>query len=221
MQGCKKCGVEFTGARVRCPLCQGEVSGTGDPKSEVFPVLPDHTGQYNLIIRLLVFLSVASVVICVAIGAMLPNPAVWPWYVAAAVLCMWLCLANVLWRRHNLPKNILWMVFWLSLLSFCWDYFTGFHRWSLDYVIPLICVAAMGAVAVISRVLGLVLEEYLIYLILDGLFGIVPLLFLACGWVSVTYPSIICVASSVLSLAALLVFQWDFLIGEVRRRLHL
>lgn len=221
MLNCKKCGVQITGERKRCPLCQGELNGTPEPDTEVFPRLPDNSGRYHLIFRLLIFLSIAGVVICAAVAVLLPQSAGWWWYVAAAVVCMWLCLANVLWRRHNIPKNILWMIFWLSLLSFAWDYFTGLHRWSLDYVIPFLCVVGMAALGVIGPVIGLRLQEYLIYLIIDALFGVAPALFLLFGWSQVRWPAVVSVAMSVLSFAALLVFQWDNLKVEIKKRLHL
>ena len=100
---------------------------------------------------------------------------------------MWVCLYSVIRRRNNIPKNIIWLVFWLSLIAVLWDLFTGRRGWSIDYVIPAICVLAMIAMAAIAIVLRLRIEEYMIYVLLDGLFGIVPLLFLTLGSVSYTH----------------------------------
>ena len=61
--------------------------------------------------------------------------------------------------------RILWLVFWLSLLAVLWDVFTGWHRWSLNYVVPSLCVFAMAGMAVIARVLHLRVEDFFIYLI--------------------------------------------------------
>lgn len=218
---CEYCKVEVRGNPDRCPLCQGSLTGTETEEDDVFPLLTEHSRRFGLIVRSVLFLSFAAIVICLAVGELLPEAAVWPWYVAAAVGCMWLCLANVLIRRHNIPKNIIWMVVWISGLSLAWDYFTGWHHWALDYVVPALCLFAMISVAVISRAMGKEIEEYMIYLIIDGLFGIIPLLFLFMGWVQVRYPSIFCVAGSVLSLGALVTFQGERLREEVRRRLHL
>ena len=56
---------------------------------------------------------------------------------------------------------------------------------------------------------------------IDALFGIVPLLFLLLGWLRVFYPSVICVAVSLLSLCALLLFEGERMRMEVKKRLHL
>ncbi len=65
------------------------------------------------------------------------------------------------------------------------------------------------------------LEEFMIYLILDGLLGLAPLIFLLLGWLRVIYPSVICVSVSILSLAALFSFAPDELKTELKKRLHL
>lgn len=218
---CEKCGVSISGDRRRCPLCQSRLTGTGDPASETFPALPDRSETMSLIIRAMVFLSIAAVVLCSSIDALLPESVKWSYYVVAAVACMWFCIANVLLRRHNLPKNILWMAFLISLLALAWDFFTGWHHWSLDYVIPSVLVFALIAVAVISKAMRKQFEDYMIYLIIDALFGIIPLLFLLMDWVRVTYPSIVCVAVSLLSLAALCTFESEQIRAEIKKRLHL
>ena len=221
MRYCDKCKVSVGGSGRRCPLCQGLLSGEADADGDLFPSLQSQTHQLRMAIRMLVFASITAVVVCFAINALIPFGRRWPLFVAAGVVCMWICLYNVLLRLRNIPKNIMWMVFWLSLLAVVWDAFTGRYGWSLDYVIPSISLFAMVAMAVIARALHLRIEDYLIYLMLDGLFGVIPLLFLLLGWVRVAYPSIICVAASAISMAALFSFEGERLVAELKKRLHL
>lgn len=217
---CEYCKVHVAGEAELCPLCQNRLRGqAGAP---VFPSLtPKEWKIRRMLLRILLFVSFAAVVVCLTIDALMPESYRWPWYVAAAVGCVWICLANALLRRHNLPKNILWLVVWVSLLAVGWDAFTGWNEWSLDYVIPALCMTAMLAVAVVSKAMGRRLGEYLVYLIIDSLFGVVPLIFLLLGWVRVRYPSIICAAVSVLSLGAMWAFQGGAMVEEIKKRLHL
>ena len=113
------------------------------------------------------------------------------------------------------------MVFWLSLLAVLWDRFTGWRGWSLDYVVPCICVLAMLSMAAVAKVLRLELEDILVYLLLDVLFGVVPLVSLLLGWVGESLPSVLCVVASLLSLAFLLVFDGERMRAEIKKRLHL
>lgn len=210
----------MAGDAQRCPLCQNRLKG--DPGEAVFPSLsPKEWKKQRMALRILMFVSFAVAVVCLTIDALLPESHRWPWYVAGAVACMWFCLANALLRRHNIPKNVLWLVVWLSVIAVLWDAFTGWRGWSVDYVIPALCVTAMVVVAAVSKAMGRKLAEYMVYLIIDSLFGVVPLVFLLLGWVRVRYPSILCAAGSVLSLGALWAFQGAAMVEEVNKRLHL
>jgi hypothetical protein len=92
--------------------------------------------------------------------------------------------------------------------------------WSINYVIPLVCVAAMISMALISKIIKLYIEDYILYIIIDGLFGIVPIIFIITGLLDVLYPSIICISISVISLATIIIFEDKRLIAEIKRRLH-
>ena len=221
MKTCERCHLQVAGDRDRCPLCQGPLSGVGSEAEEVFPALPDVRRRYHLLMRLVVFLSLAGVIVCAAVNYLWFRGSWWVLFVAAATVCLWLCLYNLLRLRRNIPKNILWMVFWLSLLAVLWDRFTGWRGWSLDYVVPCICVLAMLSMAAVAKVLRLELEDILVYLLLDVLFGVVPLVSLLLGWVGESLPSVLCVVASLLSLAFLLVFDGERMRAEIKKRLHL
>ena len=103
---CKYCKIHVTGDRKRCPLCQNPLYGEPDPDSSLFPnVSPKAWKIQKLILHSFLFVSFAVVVICLTVDALLPESHSYPWYVAGAVLCMWFCLGNALYRRHNIPKK--------------------------------------------------------------------------------------------------------------------
>lgn len=220
MHHCDNCHLSIAGERKLCPLCQGRLAGTGDESAEVFPIVSQR-GKYHLLMRSLVFLSIAAIVISIAVNAIFHTGIWWCFFVAVAVACMWLGLDSILRRRSNISKSIMWMVLWLSLFALLWDFLTKWRGWSVDYAIPSICVFAMAAMTIIARAMRLQIEEYMIYLILASLFGIIPLILMIFGVVNVAIPSIICVAASGLSLAALLAFHGEKLVAEIRKRLHL
>ncbi|MEM1484547.1 DUF6320 domain-containing protein [Oscillospiraceae bacterium PP1C4] len=218
---CDKCKVSIGGNRHSCPLCQSALLGSPEDKDEIFPVIPSNRQRYQLLIRTMIFASVAIVVISVTLNILLQGQRLWSLFVVAAVACMWVSLFSAIHRRHNIPKNIIWQVVILSLIAVAWDFLTHWRGWSIHYVIPAICVSAMAAVSGCALFMKLRIEEYMIYLILDGLLGLVPLVFLLMGWLQITYPSVICVAVSLLSLSALFSFAGDALKCEIKKRLHL
>ena len=185
MKRCEKCGVEVTGNRLRCPLCQGTLLQTTGETREIFPVVPTLYRQYHLLFRLLIFASVAVGVVAVAVNLLLPESGAWSVFVAGGIICVWLSLALAVRKRKNIPKGMLYQVALLSIICMIWDFATGWNGWSIDYVLPILCVAAMAALAVLSRVFNWETENQMIYFCIDAIFGIVPsILFLqaVCGY---------------------------------------
>ncbi len=219
MRRCEHCDVTVEGEGALCPLCHGPLRGEASP--DVFPVVPLVSRRYHLLIRLAVFLSVVVAVVCLLINRVTFHGEWWSLLVLGAIGSLWVSLVMAVRKRTNLPKGILWQVVLLSLLSLAWDWGTGWHRWSINYVIPLVCMLAMLAIALLSRVIRKRLEEVLVYLLIDGALGIAPLVFLLAGWVSVELPSLLCVAVSVLFFVAIILFWGDVLRGELSRRFHI
>lgn len=124
-------------------------------------------------------------------------------------------------EAQEYTQHILWQLFLVSVLSILWDYFTGWHGWSLDFVVPGICLVAMLSMTIVSRVMKVCVEEYLIYSVLGCLFGIVPLIFLLTGLVNYVYLPLICVAASIIFLAAIVIYQGENIAADLKRRLHL
>ena len=219
MLTCKKCGVTLSGTPERCPLCQGDLSGSPDGE-EPFPVIPAPAHPHRTLIRFIALGTVAVAAGCVSVNLSFPHRGWWSFFVVAGVASFWLNFAIVIRKLGNIPKTILWQVSLVSALALAWDFATGFRGWSIDYVLPIICSCAMVAMAVIARIMRLRIEDYIIYLVLDSILGIIPLTLILLGSLRVVLPSAICVAISVVSLTALLLFEGPALRHEILRRLH-
>ena len=218
---CEKCKINIRGHADFCPLCQGSLSGIPDG-GDAYPPVKKAAGGFNLFIRTAIFLSAAAVFICAAINySQAESFAGWWLYVAAGAVSFWLPFAIAMRLRGNVTKSIVFTAFFCCVLAFFWDLCTGYRGWSLDMVLPITCCGAMLAMAVIARILSLHIEQYIYYLIIDIIFGIVPLILLLCGVVKIVLPSVLCVAASAISLTALLVFQSKALRAEIIRRTHL
>ncbi len=220
MQHCEHCKVDIRGERRYCPLCQNPLSGTGSREEEVFPFIPE-SYQYNLVLRLMLFISISTVVVSIAMNAMFPVDINWSVFVIAGILCMWISLAIVIRKRYNIPKTITWQVALISVLAVIWDWRIGWKGWSLDYVIPIACVAAMVVMAVTAKIMRLAVRNFIIYFLLDAVFGIIPVIFVKLDLLSVKYPSVICVTVSVISIAALVLFEGENMRDELNKKMHI
>jgi hypothetical protein len=222
MHYCSQCRLKVRGSRVRCVLCGKSLSASVEPEGsdDVFPDIPPDF-ESHLAIRILVFISFTAVVASFAIRMIFPTETNWPLFVIFGLVSLWLGLIIVVRKRHNTPKIIMWQVAVISLLSVFWDWQTGWHGWSLDYLIPIVYVAAELVMYITAKIMKLGIREYLTYALLDGLFGILPVLFILFHWVKFLYPSILCAAFSAIFLAAIFIFQGDQINKELKKKMHI
>lgn len=166
------------------------------------------------------FCSIAAVVIAIITNIIFTPKLYWSAFVAGGALSMWTALAIGFFKRYNLLKNGIWQLIILSSACILWDRFTGWHGWSLDYALPAICLTILISLQIIVWVQKIPVQEYMIYYILAGLFGLLPCLFTALGLVQVIYPSMICSGLSFLFLIGMLIFKGGDMMVELRKKLH-
>ena len=218
---CPKCKVNVRGDSHLCPLCQGPLTGTPNAGENVFPQIPIEPQPYKFIIKLIAFFTIVGCVVCAAVNLSIPGNGWWSIYVIAGTVIFWLAFFLLEKKRTNIPKAIIWQLVFGSLVIFLWDFFTGFHRWSLNYVMPIAFSSAMLAMAVFARVRKLAVQDYVIYLVVTSVFSILSLLLIIFNLVSVVYPSVICFGLSIISLASLVIFEGKALWSELQRRTHI
>jgi len=192
----------------------------GNDREEVFPEIPV-TYQNNVIFRMLIFLSISIIVMSFAVSAMFPTEVNWSMLVISGIFCMWISLGVVIKKRNNIPKSIVWQVAIISILAVVWDWRTGWKGWSIDFVIPIACVVAMIVMYVTAKIMHLSVRNFLIYMLMDGIFGIIPFAFLLLDILKYRYPSIVCTTVSIISLAAIIIFEGENIKEELNKRMHL
>lgn len=219
MRYCEKCGVKVRGGETACPLCQRSLSGEAEEK--VYPIVPTVYRQHEMFFKVLILSTIAVGVACAAVNLLLPRSGYWSAFVALGILCFWISLAYAVRKKDNIPKDITVQVFIVSILSFGWDWLTGWRGWSLNFVIPIACSVALLSLAIVAKVMKMPPGDYIAYFTLDIVFGIVPLVFYLTGLVSFPIPSVVCISLSVLSLSALIVFEGKNMLLEMTKRFHI
>jgi len=216
---CEKCGVHIIGSPPCCPLCQGPL--TGEAGGNIYPEIPLAGKPHQLLLRLLALGTVIAVVACAAVLLCLPEHRTAALSGIAGLASGWITVGIAVKKRGRPLKSVFWQVCVLSILVLAWDYGTGWRGWSLNYVLPILYLCTMLAMAVISRLLHMRSSDYLLYLFLNILLGLVPLVLLLRGALQVVYPAVICAAVSTVLLAVLVLFEGRALKSELLRRLHL
>lgn len=219
---CKQCKVHIRDKKAKCPLCGNILADDintveGD---NVYPLIPP-AYEKHLAIRILLFISIVAIVLSYFIHKLFPTSVNWPMLVLLGLLSTWLSITDALRKRHNITKSIMWQVIIVSALSIFWDWKIGWKGWSLDYAIPILCIAAVIVMYVTAKVMRLSVVNYIAYFLLGGLFGIIPVLFILLDLVTVEIPSIISVAVSIIFLAAIIIFKGDSIKQELQKRMHI
>ena len=134
---------------------------------------------------------------------------------------MWLVVLLAVRKRRNVAKNIVYLNLAVGLICVYWDFLSGWHRWSLNYAVPIVLAASIIALLITVRVIRMEVGEYIVYSGLTVLLGLTPIVFLVFGWVTQPLPSAICAAISLLALVVLQVYRGAEVRHELAKRLHL
>jgi hypothetical protein len=213
--------VAIKGNHKVCPLCGGIIAANSTASEEVYPRIPTIYQEFNILIRTMIMVSVSAMIISFAVNFIFTKESRWSLLVAAGILCMWISLFVIIRKKNNIPKTIVWQVAIIGILSVLWDRSMGWMGWSIDYVIPTVCVGAMIVMAIAAKILKIGVRDLIIYFFVDGIFGFIPIIFLIFGGLNVKFPSVICVAASAISLTALILFEGDNMKAELNKRMHI
>ncbi|MDD4689100.1 MAG: DUF6320 domain-containing protein [Eubacteriales bacterium] len=218
MSQCNQCNVTVRGSNKVCPLCQNQL--IGDVDESLYPEISTVYNQYRLIFKILAAITLSGGIVCIGINLMLPKSGFWSVFTVFGILCFWLSVIIVLKRRGNLLKTITFQVLAFSLLFIALDFFIGWTGWSLNFFIPIACTVAVLSIAIIAKLKNIPTEDYGVYLIVDLLFCIVPIVFYFTGLISAVLPSLFCMAVSVVTCVSQIVFEGKNLWQEIVKRFH-
>lgn len=221
MQQCPYCNVTVAGKKQCCPLCGGKLEGTPAPETEVFPALRRATFSGGFVLRVLALIAIAVSAICVLVNMASSTHFWWSAFVVVGAVCVWLAAAVGVAYRRDIMQNIAWQVFLIPGLSILWDVWTGWRSWSIDFVLPCVCVAALLTMLVLGGALRMPVRAFAGGFIAVCVLGTVPAVLVGMGKVRIVLPSLICAGLSILLLAGLLLFQWPTFKAEFMRRFHL
>ncbi|GMO30600.1 MAG: hypothetical protein Ta2F_05890 [Termitinemataceae bacterium] len=219
---CHQCKVSVKGVFKCCPLCADELTGTADTNDDVFPVIMPDAKPFAQYMKFVYFGAIVAAVLSVAIDMAVHSISKlgWSLFVIAGFASLGLSFYVAGKRRWNIPKNIFWLLLVTSLLEIAWDYWTGFNKWSLDYVIPIMFSASIVALSVFAHIRKLRPSDYMLVLFIMNIISVCALLLIIFKLVTVIIPALICFVFSVISTARIVVFEGKSLREELKRRTH-
>lgn len=221
---CPQCKVDIQGQWARCPLC-GAIThnGTAGRADSPLPTIP-LTFSRRRMTKVLLLVSVAVVLASFGLqlvfhrgtGQVGALRSIW-----LGVAAMWLVVLMAVRKRGNIAKGTVYLVVLVGLVTAYWDYLTGWHGWSLTYVVPIVCAFSIVALLIAVRMMRMEVGDYTVYTGLTVLLGLVPILFLVLGWVRNPIASAICIGVAAVALVVQILTQRREVGQELAKRLRL
>jgi hypothetical protein len=226
---CKTCKVKILDDTDRCPLCGSVLKNDGDetdlngPISRTYPDIFAHKKKLNLTLRIVGFLAIAVSLVSIFLNYNLNGGLkgfYWSLIVVGSLLYAFSILRLIAieagYIRQMLSGTIggVLLVVWIDVL-------TGFHRWSINFVLPgsmLLVDLAFIIFMIINRKNW---SGYMLYQLFMIVIALIPLILILTH--VVTHP----IVSEIAILSAILVFLGTLILGgaaartEIQRRFFL
>ncbi|MBR7090318.1 MAG: zinc ribbon domain-containing protein [Lachnospiraceae bacterium] len=136
MAECKKCGVRITDDTDRCPFCRCVLEDDGTKGENVYPDVENKVKVWRHIRRIVLFLSICAMVgmfIALYMGADIFN---WTIVVGLILLYVNVTIYMTITDRIGYMFKTLFLTLAVVFILIGIDYFTGYNRWSYDYILP-------------------------------------------------------------------------------------
>ncbi len=186
-----------------------------------FPDTKEQKEKERKLFRLYSFLCMVIGVCALAVEVSFHPSTRWSLFVAGGVLSTWLTTGMAYKKRHNLLKNAMWQLLILSGGSVLWDVWTGWYRWSVNFVLPVLSICVLLFMFFVSRARRDTAREYMSYFVMECSFGIVvPFLLEITKIVKWTLLSHLCIVIHLLFLLGLIIFKGAELKEEMDKKFH-
>lgn len=218
MKRCMKCDVDINVERKTCPLCGEMLSGEMTLEAAQYPQL-QYERHINLAKRILLFLSMASIIITVGIN-LITGGDFWSFYVVLGVLYIWILFRFTIISKRNIARRLFYQMIALSLLLVGIERLSESEGWALNYVVPGLCVLTTLSINIIILSKQMRYYDLMMYLLYTVLISWVPLILYFTSIVDVLWPSITAASISVLTILGIMFFADRATKDEIKKRFH-
>ena len=219
MKKCNRCNVFINSSDNICPLCKSIIKD--DKVDDVFPVINKGKNYNDLVEKIINFSCVFAILVCLAINVLVSKKVSWSWFVLCAIGSFYITIKLAIKYRKSYMTCLFIELFTVTLIAILWDYFTKFHGWSINYVLPFICISYTITALVIWLFTHNSIKNYIIYISFSCLIGLLPIVFMFLGLLKIVWPSILSVIVSLFSLCFLIFFKNRLLKSEFMKRFHI
>lgn len=220
MRICRGCGVKLENDLEYCPLCDIETEKIDDDFSLDYPYV--RTGfSRRMFVKIVTFLAVVIAAISFLINHLLKTDSHWVPITVAVIFYIWLSLMNIARDTKNPGSITLCQLLTVSGLCFIIDYFSGWKRWSVNYVIPGLIMAAAVTIVLFILIRPVKYRAYTVYQLVIAVLGALDVLLWIAGFSEIEWPVVAAAGVSTLCFSVTMVFSSVSARSELRKRFHI
>ena len=218
---CEKCKITIRTEHKRCPLCHGGLSGAASKEDSIFPDIPVLKKRQISFFSMLTFCCVLAFIFSYLINNIIPIKSKWFIYMIGGICLVWIVLIWGKSKSKNLLKNTIGQMFIIGVGVGVCDVFIGWKGWSVDYAWPISIFLSLIFNVITTFVKKLEASDYMIYLLMNCIFGLIPMLLVQLQVVKFIIPSVVCSGFAMVLLAGLLIFRWEQVVLELVKKFHM
>jgi len=218
MNYCEKCGVHIATPSEYCPLCGGELAPPVENLQETYPLIGYSRSAVD-VIHFAWFAIMAVFVISIIVQLVTAHP-VWLLVVTLGSMCAGGALLYSYKVKDNAGFALLKLELIVAAVVVFADHFTGFHRWSVNYVIPFMVMGGALTITLMLIIQPKWFRDYFVYQLTLCALCLLTLLLRVFGVTTVYWPATTAAVCSVAAVATLFVFFGKRSVHELYKRMH-
>ena len=219
MQYCPKCRIRILGDKTECPLCGARV--TGDPEPGGFPVLARKRFSHLSVFKVATFCLITFIIIMWALELLNDLNLPWVPFAILGALIAWGDVMVGIYYRNNLIKTLFVEMYLAMAVCLLIDGLTGWHGWSLAFVLPIGFVVLVFVTIGVGRAANLRLEEYIIYIFVTMLLSMLQIIPVVTHANPYILPAVMCMALLLIAACAAVIFRFRDLRSAVEKLFNL
>lgn len=215
---CNKCNVLVDAPINICPLCNSEIKYKKSLDSS-YPVLSTKANQ-KLIRKIIFFIACLICVTILCINYFLTPHIKWSVFVVLQIFLSYFVFYNIFNGRKKILKLLFTLNFIVCAIALFWDFYSGFMGWSINYVLPALCISYGIFMLVLRFVNYFAFRENSSYIYLNICLGFVPFGLVLLEKANENLLTYLSFLLAILNLLILIVFDGSTFKEDIAKKIH-
>ena len=217
MAKCSKCKIELNTVSDICPLCNSEIK---NKEESIYPVIKNNLTKI-ILMKKIFFINCLICIIILLINYFCTPNIKWSIFVVIQLIGMYFVFCKVLNGRNKILRLLFMLNFIICIISIFWDYYVGFSGWSINYVLPSLCICYGVFMIVLRFVKYFAFRENTSYIYLNVCIEFIPIILVMLDKIRFPLLAIISCVMGVLNILILLIFDGSNFKEDIRKKLHI